>query len=339
MNTGDLTTLANAMEWLGLTGLVISDISLTDPAVVTLQTRPTTTALINGLRYTLIGTGTMGLDDEYVVTVLTPTTFSIPVDATALAAYVGGAYVEVSQPLVQRLISSCSAFIQNWMNRTVASTTYTQTFNGQDMPTMMLPEYPVTAIGGVAVDGLALSARPALTYPATYSNGSGYTFQETGQLALSGYLFTRGYNNVTVTWDAGYLKADEAHTVPATAPYTVDTDHWNAGDRGVTYADGTALVKVTSAPAQGEYSVADSVYTFAAADASAAVLISYGIVPYDIEQACIDTLGDWFKYRERIGTLSKSIEGQSVSYTNFTNTGLPSRAKDVLMQYRKVFPS
>ncbi len=159
-------------------------------------------------------------------------------------------------------------------------------------------------------------------------------------MALSGTQFWRGYNNVYVAWTAGFLIADEAQTIPASPPYELITlARWSAGDRGVTYASsGVAFTAVTGAPAEGEYSVAGSVYTFAAADAGIAVLISYAYVPYDVEQACIDTMGDWFKYRERIGTLSKSIDGQSISYTNFTNTGIPVRAREVLQQYKRVAP-
>jgi len=40
-------------------------------------------------------------------------------------------------------------------------------------------------------------------------------------------------------------------------------------------ATGLPLAKVSSAPVQGQYSVSAGVYTFASADASAAVLISY----------------------------------------------------------------
>ena len=71
---------------------------------------------------------------------------------------------------------------------------------------------------------------------------------------------------------------DEAQTVPASSPYTVTVT--NAAqfvdDWGVRYsATGLPLVKVTTSPVQGQYSVSNGVYTFAAADASAAVLISY----------------------------------------------------------------
>lgn len=340
MNVGDLTTLENAKAWLGLSGLPISAVSNTSPAVVTLETRPTTQALISGLPYTIAGsTGITGLDGDWTITVLTPITFSIPFDATAAGTYTGGAFVGVADPLVARLISATSAFIQNWLGRVIASNSYTRSFDGQNMQTLLLPQYPVTAVSALTVNGQTIAARPALTFPAVYSDGGGYTFTEAGRLAVTGYLFPRGYQNVTVSWTGGFLIADEAQTIPASAPYELATlTRWSAGDRGVTFADGTALTAVTGTPAAGQYAVDGSVYTFAAADAGLAVLISYACVPFDVEQACIDTMGDWFKYRERIGITSKSIDGQSISLTNFTNTGLPVRARDALQQYKRVAP-
>ncbi|HTZ79050.1 MAG TPA: hypothetical protein VMC10_14130 [Stellaceae bacterium] len=71
----------------------------------------------------------------------------------------------------------------------------------------------------------------------------------------------------------------EAQSVPAATPYTVTVANAAsfAADLGVVYAaTGLPLTKVASAPAQGQYAVsAAGVYTFAAADASAAILVSY----------------------------------------------------------------
>jgi hypothetical protein len=72
---------------------------------------------------------------------------------------------------------------------------------------------------------------------------------------------------------------DEAQNVPASTPYTVTvtnaaqfSDDWG----GRYSATGLPLTKVASSPLQGQYSVNSSgVYTFAAADASVAVLITY----------------------------------------------------------------
>jgi hypothetical protein len=71
----------------------------------------------------------------------------------------------------------------------------------------------------------------------------------------------------------------EVHSVPGTGPYTIavtNSTHF-AADQGVVYAlTGLPLIAVASSPAQGQYAVsAAGVYTFASADASAGVLISY----------------------------------------------------------------
>jgi len=76
------------------------------------------------------------------------------------------------------------------------------------------------------------------------------------------------------------VDVNEAHTVPATNPTTVTVT--NSGtfskDLGVTYsATGQPLARVASGPAQGQYSVnsGTGVYTFALADASQGINISY----------------------------------------------------------------
>jgi hypothetical protein len=71
----------------------------------------------------------------------------------------------------------------------------------------------------------------------------------------------------------------EAASVPAVSTYTVTVINAATfdADLGVVYAlTNLPFVKVASAPAAGQYSVSGvGVYTFAAADASAAVLINY----------------------------------------------------------------
>lgn len=96
-----------------------------------------------------------------------------------------------------------------------------------------------------------------------------------------------GYINASLYADVFYgvskstgttkLSANEAGTVPAATPYTITVANSAtfSKDLGVTYAGGNALTKVASSPAQGQYSVSAGVYTFAAADAGASVLISY----------------------------------------------------------------
>jgi CTP:molybdopterin cytidylyltransferase MocA len=71
---------------------------------------------------------------------------------------------------------------------------------------------------------------------------------------------------------------DEPQNVPGVAAYTITVTNSAqfVDDWGVRYSvTGLPLAKVSSAPVQGQYSVSAGVYTFASADASAAVLISY----------------------------------------------------------------
>jgi hypothetical protein len=70
----------------------------------------------------------------------------------------------------------------------------------------------------------------------------------------------------------------EATSVPSSSPYTYTTSlHATfVADQGVVYAaSALPLKQVASNPTTGQYSVAAGVYTFAAGDAGAAVLISY----------------------------------------------------------------
>jgi hypothetical protein len=162
----------------------------------------------------------------------------------------------VSDDLLERMITSCSAAMESWMNRTIARTSYVETRNGTGGSALLVQQYPIVSVSGVTVGAVAVPARARI-------GDGGYVFDET-RILLDGSTFTRGMQNVTVSYVAGYAT-----------------------------------------------------------------------VPQDIEQACIDIIGDWFRYKDRAGKLSEGIEGQTIS---FTDTAFPSRAQGVLNQYRKVAP-
>jgi len=72
--------------------------------------------------------------------------------------------------------------------------------------------------------------------------------------------------------------AYEAQAVPGSVSYavTVANSATFTADQGVIYAaTGLPMKRVAAAPAAGQYTVAAGVYTFAAADASAALVIAY----------------------------------------------------------------
>lgn len=94
---------------------------------------------------------------------------------------------------------------------------------------------------------------------------------------INAAVYANLFYGVSIATGTVSLANNEPHNVPATTAYTVTVTNsatW-AKDLGVTYAGGNPLTQVTGSPTQGQYSVAAGVYTFAAADASASVLISY----------------------------------------------------------------
>lgn len=339
MQVGDLTTLDRAKQWLGITGRNIATISKANPGVVT-----TTGAhgLVSGVP--------VGLDQVvgmtqvngqiYTPNVLSATTFDIGVDTTTFSTYVSGGVVGISDQLMQRLISASSQFVQTYLNRTIRAMNYTEYRDGHNNTAISLLNYPIISVALVTSNGFPVPPRPALQASYTsvgfFGTPGGYVFSDS-RVMIDGFYFPRGYQNVCVQYAAGYQISNEAQTIPSGAPYTLTTaTYWSAGDRGVTFAsNGAALTAVTGTPTTGQYSVSGSVYTFAAADAGKPVLISYSYVPNDVEQATIDVMAEWFMARDRVGEQSKSIEGQSVT---FTNLGMSDRARTILQQYRRVVP-
>lgn len=71
---------------------------------------------------------------------------------------------------------------------------------------------------------------------------------------------------------------NEVGTIPGSGPYTVSVANaatWIENLSVIDASTGLEMTRVASAPATGQYSVAAGVYTFAAADASHTVWISY----------------------------------------------------------------
>ena len=100
---------------------------------------------------------------------------------------------------------------------------------------------------------------------------------------------------------------DNAQTVPASSAYEITVAPPNSGtfvmDLGVIYSDsGAQLSRVANAPAAGQYMVnASGKYTFAAADASKKVALSY-------EYSAVSTTGQVF-------TITNDVMGYTPSFS------------------------
>lgn len=116
-------------------------------------------------------------------------------------------------------------------------------------------------------------------YPVAIANASGKISGKVKMAEISGNLYNSLFFGGTMSVGSTLIASGEAGTVPASTPWTVTVT--NAAtfvqDLGVRYsASGTAFARVASGPTIGQYSVSGvGVYTFATADASAAVLIDY----------------------------------------------------------------
>ncbi len=157
-------------------------------------------------------------------------------------------------------------------------------------------------------------------------------------LDLFGGIYRPGRQNVLVGYSAGYAVTSESATVPAPpGPYNVTAaapfGPW-ASNSGIVYAGGTALTGMIGVPAAGQYNVSNGVYSFAAADAGANVLISYGFIPAAINNACIEWVAERYRYRTRVGQSAQTVAGQMTS--SYSLKDMPDFIRASLDPYRSV---
>lgn len=107
--------------------------------------------------------------------------------------------ISTDDALLTRLISALSIFVQTWLNRTIASANYIDTLNGVGGQAVQFQNYPVTAVSSLTIDGRTIPAAPV---PIT-SGWTGYVF-DANQIMVSGYRFTRGWQNISVAYTAGF---------------------------------------------------------------------------------------------------------------------------------------
>lgn len=98
--------------------------------------------------------------------------------------------------LITRLVTAASTFIQSHLNRVFKSSSYTEHRDGTGGFSIMVADYPVTAVSQVMIDGQ--------TIPAVVNAGeAGYVYTPTA-IKLVGYRFSRGMNNVVLAYTAGF---------------------------------------------------------------------------------------------------------------------------------------
>lgn len=104
---------------------------------------------------------------------------------------------EADDDLLTRLLATSSALILQFINRDPVSQVYTQSFDGSNSARQMLSNFPVTAVSLVVVND-------AVQVAAANTTATGYRFDKFSVFLNYG-VFTRGSQNILITYTAGYL--------------------------------------------------------------------------------------------------------------------------------------
>lgn len=129
-------------------------------------------------------------------------------------------YTTRDDALLTALITAASRFIQRYLNRPLLMQDWQETRNGTGGTTLQFGVFPVSAVLQVVVDNIVIP--PAPPFPTSNApqqvvtsigfgsgwgvgpgTGAGYVFTPT-QIALSGYWFSRGIQNVRLVYTAGH---------------------------------------------------------------------------------------------------------------------------------------
>src|SRR6516225_8356890 len=126
------------------------------------------------------------------------------------------AFPPTDDALLTRLITAASEFIQNWLNRRIASQDWVEIRDGlggalgTGEVRYQFAAVPVSAVSLVIVDGLvippieAAQSAQAESVVSPFATQAGYFFTPT-QLVIRGYAVPRKAGCVTLRYTAGYL--------------------------------------------------------------------------------------------------------------------------------------
>jgi len=247
-----------------------------------------------------------------------------------------------SDSLLASLITRASRDIYSYLQRPqLLPRTVTEIRDGNGGTSLILKQWPVISVASVVACGKTIPPCSAAS-----EFGTGYVFEQWDgappgrpqALSLRGCSFPTGAQSVSIVYQSGYQVAVEPQTVSGgTATVNAPFGAW-ASDIGVAYANGGALENVASAPAVGQYALGATpgTYDFNTGDNGASVLISYGFIPSDLADACIELVSERFKYSERIGERTHSLGGNET--VAFDTTRFTPLIEAMLQPYKNLLP-
>ena len=244
--------------------------------------------------------------------------------------------------LLARLITDVSGAITAYLGRpSLTPRSYMERLDGNDKTRLFLRHYPVLQMISLLVESAIIPAavRRKRHRRAAICSSHGMDCRRAGRrhsMCFASIIARAG----RTSWPIIPLVMRSRAKPPAcsaTGLYNVSAEApfgpW-ASDAGVTYANGNSLIVVATNPAAGEYAVSGGVYSFAAADAGASLLISYGFIPAAINNACIEWVAERYRYRTRVGQSSQTVSGQMTSAYSLKD--MPDFIRASLDPYRNV---
>lgn len=106
------------------------------------------------------------------------------------------AFPTTDDALLARLITAASRYVQSWLNRQIAMADYFEVRDGTGGWRLQFACFPVTAVQSLTIDDQTVPR-------AASSRAAGYSFSPT-RLAVRGYTFNCGVQNVAMAYTAGY---------------------------------------------------------------------------------------------------------------------------------------
>jgi Phage gp6-like head-tail connector protein len=247
-----------------------------------------------------------------------------------------------SDALIASLITRASRAICSYLQRPLLLPhDVSEVQDGTGGNILLLKEWPVLSVSSLVVDGITIPQATQQSPGWVLDAWNGAPPGRMQALRLRGYSFgstARNVATVQVAYQAGYQIASERQIVTAGEVSVVAPFGPWASDEGVTYANGTPLALVTVVPMIGQYALdaEAGTYDFAAGDDGAAILISYGFVPYDLADAAIELVCERYKYSQRVGEKSHSLGGNET--VSFDTTRFTPLVASLLQPYRNVPP-
>jgi len=106
--------------------------------------------------------------------------------------------------LIAKLILRITAEIQNYCERKLFSAVYTQYYSGDGYQTLLVDEYPITAITSIHDDDDHVYGADTLIDSGDYIFNAGSKSANCGLIKMDGSYFSRGTENIKIVYTAGY---------------------------------------------------------------------------------------------------------------------------------------